>query len=312
MKRPLDRLDRLVDQFLVDRRARGFTARTLESYGCVLRRFRRFLDERGIDELADITAAVLADYQTDVMTQPGRNGRTLMMASQVHLISHVRMFFRYLVAKTYFLIDPAAALALPHCPRRPPDRVLDLSTMKRLLEAPPVKTPLGIRDRAMLELLYSTGVRASELIGLDIGDIDLAQGELRVRHGKGRKARQVPVGDVACQWVRRYLERSRPRFARRASEMALFVSAYGRRLHRVILARIVRMHAKAAGIRMRVSPHGLRHTFATHMLQGKASLRHLQEMLGHASLSTTQIYTKVDISDLKDVHRRCHPRGRSS
>jgi integrase/recombinase XerD len=162
----------------------------------------------------------------------------------------------------------------------------------------------------MLELFYSTGLRVSEVTALDVADVDLADAVLAVRRGKGGKGRRIPVGAAACQWVGRYLRDARPQLVRKPSERHLFLSTRGHPLSRGDVAKIFRTIVRAAGLRIRVTPHTMRHTFATHMLRGKASLRHVQEMLGHALLSTTQIYTRVDISDLKDVHRRCHPRGR--
>lgn len=304
------RLTDLVRTFLVDRKASGYAARTLEGNEKMLAQLLEFLAEREIEHVDQVTPAVLADYQAHLSAHGGVKGRPLTLQSQANLVGLVRTFFRFVVVRQYALTNAAQLLAVPHLPVRPPERILDHSGVKKLLLAPDVTTPLGVRDRAMLELFYSTGLRVSELTALDVADIDLVDGELSVRRGKGGKARRIPVGAAACQWVSRYLRDARPALARKPSERLLFLSTRGNPLSRGDVAHIVRTLVRAAGLRSRVTPHSLRHAFATHMLKGKASLRHIQEMLGHALLSTTQIYTRVDITDLKDVHRRCHPRGR--
>lgn len=307
MSRPLGTV---VARFLADLRGRGYSPRTIDEYRHSLARLLEHLADHGIDEASEVTSASLVAYQARLAAEGGRNGRPLTLGAQANLIGHVRTLFKSLVRTGQLLTDPAGELEMPRCVRRIPDRVLDLPSMKQLLLAPDVRTARGLRDRGMLELLYSTGLRVSELIGLGVHEIDLAEGELLVRRGKGGKARRVPVGEAAAMWVGRYLKDARPQLAVRRGESALFISKRGRRLDRANVARIVRTHAKAAGIKMRVTPHTIRHTCATHMLRGKASLRHVQELLGHKRLETTQLYTKVDISDLKEVHRRCHPRGR--
>jgi len=167
---------------------------------------------------------------------------------------------------------------------------------------------LGLRDRAMLELLYSTGIRVSELAALNVGDLDLRNAELRVR-GKGSKERIVPLGEVVREYLGRYLSASRPYLAP-TEKPALFLSLRGKRFHYTNISFLVRSYGRKAGIRKRVSPHGLRHTCATHLLQGRADIRHIQRILGHASIATTQRYTRVEIADLKKVLKRCHPRER--
>ena len=304
-------IESLTEPFIRYLRTTGYAVRTIDHFRLMLRLLSRFAQEQGAQTVREITRRMLGEYQSRLLTEPGARGKPLTADSQAHHIGRLKIFFRYLVRQGLLLVDPACDLETPHVPRRPPTNVLDLAGVEKLLRAPDVRTVLGVRDRAMLELLYSSGLRVSELAGLDVYDIDLAVEELRVRRGKGGKSRLVPVGKIACQWVGRYLREVRPQLARRRPhEVALFVSGRGRRLVRQNLARIVSAYGRAAGLRLRVTPHGLRHAFATHMLRGKASLRHLQEMLGHVKLTTTQIYTQVDITDLKNVHRRCHPRGR--
>lgn len=300
----------LAEQFLKEAAAQGYSRRTVETYRSTFRRFLVFLDAEGIETVDDVTHQTLARYQSQLVSARGPKGRPLSLGRQAQLVAELKVFFRSLVRKGHLLVDPTSRLDLPRIPRRPPAVVLNLASMKRLLLAPAVSTPLGVRDRAILELLYSTGLRVSELSGLDVYDVDLAAGELLVRRGKGGRSRQLPVGEAARQWVGRYLNDVRPKLTRRAAEVALFLTWRGRRIHRRDVCFMVHRYARAVGLSDRVTPHTVRHSFATHMLQGKASLRHLQEMLGHVKLTTTQIYTRVDITDLKAVHRRCHPRGR--
>lgn len=310
MSRMLTSLARLAERYLEEREARGALPRTLESLRGTFKSLLAFLDARAIERACDVTPGVLTDYQEKLLRQRGTGDRPLSLGRQAQMVGQVRMFFGYLLKRGHILTSPGAHLELPRIPRRLPAHVLSEASVKKLLLAPDVTTLLGVRDRAILELLYSTGLRATELASLDIFDIQTAAGELAVRRGKGAKGRQIPVGAAACQWVDRYLSDARPRLARRAAEAALFLTCRGRRMHRRDLALLVHIHAAHAGLSARVTPHGLRHAFATHMLKGKASLRHIQEMLGHAKLATTQVYTRVEISDLKGVHRRCHPRGR--
>lgn len=301
----------LVEDFLADLTARAYSPRTLEGYRGTLRHLVDFLAQRKVHQIQDVTSQVLAEYQNRLVSVGGIDGRQLTPGSRAFRIGHVRCFFLFLVRRGIILTNPAHDMALPRCPRRPPTGILDLAAMKRLLLAPDISTPLGLRDRAIVELFYSTGVRVSELVGLDVFDIDLAGGELRVKRGKGGGSRQVPVGPAAVVWVGRYIKEARSRVVGHESQTALFLSQEGHRMSRRTISTMVATLAKRAQIKQRVTPHALRHAFATHMLRGRASLRHLQEMLGHKRLTTTQVYTRLDITDLKRVHRRCHPRGRA-
>ena len=180
--------------------------------------------------------------------------------------------------------------------------------MLAILEAPSGDTPLELRDRAILEVLYSTGLRNMELRNLTLFDADLKGGLLRIRDGKRKKERIVPLGECAVRHLRRYLRNGRPHLAQSSSQTLLFVSKNGRQITSANLIWIVKKYLKRTKIGKEITPHSFRHSCATHMLKGKADLRHIQELLGHASVQTTQIYTKVELSNLKEVHRRCHPR----
>jgi integrase/recombinase XerD len=203
--------------------------------------------------------------------------------------------------------DPTANLAAPRRSRRLPE-VLTRGEVAKLLEQPKGSEPIDLRDRALLELMYACGLRASEAVGLQVADVDLDELVLRA-HGKGSKERLVPVGRTAADAVRRYLERGRPQLVGASIEPCLFVNFRGGALTRQGLYKIVQRHAKSAGLADRMSPHTLRHTFATHLLAGGCDLRAVQEMLGHADVATTQLYTHLSSERLKDVYFRAHPRA---
>ncbi|HEX6130240.1 MAG TPA: tyrosine recombinase, partial [Actinomycetota bacterium] len=220
----------------------------------------------------------------------------------------VRSFHRFLAREGLAEDDPAADVRRPRLPRSLP-KALTLEEVERLLDAPDDATPIGLRDRAILELLYGAGLRISELTGLDVDDVDLDEGAARVL-GKGGKEREVPVGRHAREALAAYLTRARPALATARSRAALFLNARGGRLTRQSCARILAGHVAAAGIERRVTLHGLRHSFATHLLEGGADVRVVQELLGHASVATTQVYTLVTREHLREVYDTSHPRAR--
>ena len=285
----------------------GFSERTIPNYLYNIRLFTDYLAELGIAGLAAADRKVMADYQLHVSFSLHR-GKLLSYVTQRNRIVCLKTFYRFLVKNGAAISDPTVDLELPRIRDQLPPNVLTKKEIARLLAQPDTADPAGIRDRAILELLYSSGIRVSELCGLKLEDIDLQGGELRVL-GKGDKERLVPLGEVACDYVGLYMEGSRPRLAP-AEQRALFVTARGRRFLATNLSALVGEYGKRAGIQKRVTPHALRHTCATHLLKGKADIRQIQRILGHASISTTQRYTKVEISDLKEVLKRCHPRER--
>jgi len=308
------RFDLLLARFVEHMQVLGWSPRTVEGYQSQLRFFLRWLaSETEVEELTTITPEVLHAYQTHLYGFSDENGRPLSIATQAARLSVLRSFFRYLVRNDVLLYDPSASLELPKRKGILPRSILSKPEMARLLAAPDATTPLGLRDRAMIEVLYSTGIRNAELRALRLYDVDLERGLLRVNEGKNAKDRVVPLGEVACRYLREYLNEARPVLLKgRAgdAEPTVFLSKTGRPLVPLGLLYPLRKHARAAGIERVVTPHTLRHTFATHLLAGRADIRHIQAMLGHASVATTQIYTRVEVTDLKAVHRRCHPRER--
>jgi integrase/recombinase XerD len=309
------RFDLLVARFAEQMKLLGWSPRTIDSYGSHLRFFLAWLDqETDVTEITAVTPEVLHAWQTHLYGWTDEKGRGLSIATQAARLSVVRSFFRHLVKREVLLYDPSSGLELPKRKSTLPRSVLSKQEVTRLLAAPDPTTPLGLRDRAMLEVLYSTGIRNAELRALKVYDLDLDRGLLRVNEGKNAKDRVVPLGEKACTWLREYLSQARPGLLRaRAgpeSESTLFLSKNGKRLVPLGVLYPLRKYAKKAGIERPTTPHTLRHTFATHLLAGRADIRHIQAMLGHASVATTQIYTRVEVTDLKAVHRRCHPRER--
>lgn len=301
----------LVPVFLKDLAARGFALRTCETYRQRMRFFLEYLEASGVSRPGELTRDVLQGYQTHLHQQRGAHGRRLALSTQAHSLTIIRTFCRFLARRELILMDPSRDLELPKVQRRLPASILTTREVLTFLKAINVRSGQGIRDRAMFETLYSTGLRVGELVALTPADVDLEGGFVRVRRGKGGKARVVPLGRVAARWIQRYLESARPDAS---PDTALFLSVRAphkpRPLDRSTLSDRVRYWARVAGLTKRVTCHSWRHACATHMLQGKASLRHIQELLGHAQLSTTQRYTHVSILDLKRIHQKCHPRGR--
>ena len=280
----------------------GVSSNTLAAYRSDLMRFVRWRKSNAPGALAALDVPTLSGYVESL------NGEGLAPSSVSRHLASLSTFFRFLVFEGRLSDNVARLLVAPALWDRLPT-VLSPAAIDRLLESPHPETSLGRRDRACLETLYATGCRASEVVGLEPVDLDLKTGLARCV-GKGNKERVVPLGSRAIEALTVYLHRDRPRFvARRPETNTVFVSKSGRPLSRVALWQIVKRHAQAAGLHGDVGPHTLRHSFATHLLARGADLRVVQEMLGHASIATTQIYTRVELSRLRDVHARFHPRG---
>lgn len=290
-------IDRFLDQIWAER---GLSRATLSSYGADLRGLAGWL--RGQNSaLADADQARLLAYLA------ARMNAGLRPRSAARLVSTLRQFYAWLARERPDRPDPAADLSPPKLPRSLP-KALSEAEVEALLAAPDIDTPLGLRDKAMLELLYASGLRVSELVGLPSAALSLAQGVVRI-FGKGRKERLVPLGDEAQHWVEAYLARSRGQLLGARSSPALFVTTRGAAMTRQAFWALIKRYARLAGVRQSISPHGLRHSFATHLLNHGADLRVVQLLLGHSDLSTTQIYTLVAREGLKRLHERHHPRG---
>jgi integrase/recombinase XerD len=287
-----------IDHLTVER---DLSPNTIDAYRRDLEKFRAFLDDRDLQA----TGVKRVDVEAFIgsLRTAGLGAR-----SAVRALSTLRTFYRFLRTEGYCETDPAARVERPALWKKLPV-VLDFFEIEDLLAAPDLNSDLGIRDRAMLELAYACGLRVSELLAVRLQDIDTA-GELVRIHGKGRKERLVPVGAVALDYIGRYRGAPRRRLLKDGSITdVLFLNFRGDPLSRMGFWKIFRKHLSAAGIVKKCTPHTLRHSFATHLLEGGADLRAVQEMLGHADISTTQIYTRVDRTYLKDVHRTFHPRS---
>ncbi|HSL12151.1 MAG TPA: site-specific tyrosine recombinase XerD [Actinomycetota bacterium] len=297
---------RFLDHLAVER---GLSANTLAAYGRDLRRYVAFLERRGIRRPDEVDAAVIRSFVASLSASThGPDDTPYASTSVVRTLSGVRSFHRFLVREGVVTKDPSADVRRPRLPRSLP-KAIPLADVERLLQAPDEATPSGLRDRAILELLYGAGLRISELTSLDVDDIDLDGGAVRVL-GKGGKEREVPIGRHARDAVSVYLTRGRPALAGSRSRGALFLNVRGGRLTRQSCARMLDTHVRAAGIQRRVTLHGLRHSFATHLLEGGADVRVVQELLGHASVATTQVYTLVTKEHLREVYYTSHPRAR--
>ena len=279
----------------------GASPRTHEAYGRDLARFATYATTKGAAQPADVGARLLRDYIYHL------KDLGLAPASIRRNVSAVRTYFRFLLGEGHLVRDPSERLESPRRWRTLPD-VLSVTEVELLLAAPSLDEPLVFRDRALLELAYGAGLRVSEWIGLGVRDVLLADGLVRV-FGKGSKERLVPIGRTAIGAVATYLRELRPRLERGGGKGVLLLNARGAPLTRMGAWKILRKYVDKAGIAKRVSPHTLRHSFATHLLEGGADLRAVQEMLGHADISTTQIYTHVDREYLRSVHRQYHPRA---
>jgi integrase/recombinase XerD len=284
---------------------RGLSRNTLEAYRTDLLQFGRFLARRDLSALAagpgDV-ADFLAELAAGDVERPPASTATIHRKTAC-----LRSFYRHVRREGLLDTDPTATLSPPRRSRKLP-HVLTRGEIDRLLSQPRGTEPAALRDRALLELMYACGLRASEAIGLELTDVDLEERVLRAR-GKGSKERVVPIGQAAVQALRVYLQRGRPALVKGAPEAHVFVNFRGGSLTRQGLYKIVRRHAVTAGLADRISPHTLRHTFATHLLAGGCDLRSVQEMLGHADVSTTQLYTHLSSQRLKDVYFRAHPRA---
>ena len=286
--------------------ARAYSAATVATRDRSIARFISWCDERGISRPADITRAVLERYQRHLFLARKADGAPLSLKTQESLLNPLRAWFKWLARENFILYNPASELVLPRSPRQLPKVLLSVADVEAALNQPDVGTPWGLRDRAILETLYSTGIRRMELTRLTLYDVDLAAGTVMVRLGKGAKDRLIPIGSRACAWIVRYVEEVRPQLAIRSDELALFLTDYGEPFEKNRLGDLVRRYMRHAGI-AHGSCHAFRHAMATHMLDNGADIRFIQAMLGHSELSTTQIYTQVSIGKLKEIHAATHP-----
>ncbi len=298
----VDLFNQLTNEFLIYLKSiRGYSSNTIDSYKRDIERFNEYLEERGLDDYNDVDKTILSNFFStlDVLG--------LSAKSIARNYSSIKSFFRYLFTNEYIQSNPSLKFKAPKISRRPPE-VLSISEINKILNMPDTKTVLGLRDKAMLEFAYATGVRVSELINLKVSDLFFDEEVVKI-YGKGNKERLVPVGSHAIYWIDEYLKKSRPVLTKKlVSENYLFLNRRGKKLTRMGFFKILRYYVQQAEIDKNVHPHTIRHSFATHLLERGADIRIVQELLGHARISTTQIYTHVDRNKLREVLIKYHPR----
>jgi integrase/recombinase XerD len=299
----------LMRAYLDATRARHLSEASVRARESSIGAFILFCQERGITRAHDVTRPVLERYQRQLVLYRKHDGLPLSTVFQHGQLTDLKLFFRWLVRSGYLLANPASELELPKLPQRLPD-VLSLTEVELLLSQPDLGTPVGIRDRAILEVFYSTAMRRKELTTLKLHDVDFARGQVTIRQGKGRKDRVVPIGERALRWLDRYLLDVRPHLATEPDDGTVFLTSWGEPVHHGPVGNLVKRYLEEAGIKKHGACHLLRHTAATLMLEGGADLRFIQQLLGHASIETTEIYTHVSIQKLKEIHAATHPGAR--
>lgn len=281
---------------------KNLSENTINSYKSDLTSFLNFITQSGIDDLSDIKTTHITSF-FKLLKEAGLNE-----TSAARYFSSLKGFFKYLYRNEYIKINPVERISPPKISRKLPE-VLNVREINLILEQPNVKDTIGLRDKAILELFYACGTRISELINIKVNDLFLSEEVIRV-FGKGSKERLIPIGSSAIKWIIEYLKKSRPLLVKNIkSENYLFLNQRGTKFSRMGIWKIVRQYVKKAGIEKNVHPHTFRHSFATHLIEGGADLRAVQEMLGHSDISTTQIYTHIDRDYIKLVHKKFHPRG---
>ncbi|MBM4170546.1 MAG: site-specific tyrosine recombinase XerD [Ignavibacteria bacterium] len=294
--------DFLKEYLSILRFEKNLSENTVKSYETDLRSFFDFIKNNGINDINEIKSATISDF-FERQRKIGKDSST-----SARYMSSIKSFFGYLEDNSYIEKNPTEKLASVKKSRKLPS-VLSFIEIEQILNQPDTEDIIGLRDKAILELLYSSGLRVSELINLKINDLFFTDEVIRVL-GKGSKERIVPIGSSASKWVQDYLFKTRPSLENKIrSQNFVFLNKRGKKLSRMWIWKIVELYSKAAGIEKEIHPHTFRHSFATHLLEGGADLRAVQEMLGHADISTTQIYTHIDREYVKQVHRDHHPRG---
>lgn len=293
--------------YLEAMRVLNYSEKTVESRAHHLREFVKWAAERSLARPSEVTKPILERYQRHLYHHRKKNGQPLSFRSQHGCLVPVRAFFKWLCRQNHLLANPAADLDLPRAEKRLPKHVLTASETEGVLALPDVGSPLGVRDRAILEVFYSTGMRRMELLGLKLYDLDAERGTVFIRQGKGKNDRMIPMGARAFSWVMRYIEETRPSLALTPDDGIVFLTNVGLAFEPNRLTQLVRDYVDAADIGKTGSCHLFRHTCATLMLENGADIRFIQQLLGHEKLETTQIYAQVSIRMLKEVHTRTHP-----
>lgn len=297
-----------IRRYLVWRRAMGTAPRTLPNLKSILKHFTLWAQGQDVTTIEQLTPDLMQAYQEELPFRLNRQGRPIVLGTQSQHIGVLKTFGRYLAEQDFLMSDPTKRMRFPQKPRLLPKVIPDEKEAIQLITTYTHPHLLSYRDRAILELLYSTGLRRSEAAKLDVGDLDLIGGYCWVREGKGKKDRVAPIGKVACERVQVYLDAVRPAQIKGEESGALFLNIRGKRLTGGGIYDVVKRAVTRAKLSRKITPHALRHAAATHMLKNGAPIRHLQEFLGHASIETTQVYTRITIPELKAIHAKYHPR----
>jgi integrase/recombinase XerD len=300
-------MGRYLNDFLDWTRMTGCTEQTCRSRYYGLHRFILWCDERGLQEPAELTYARLLHYQKHLYEYRKADDKPLSATTQNQRLCSLKALFRWLFKMELIPFNPASELELPRVQKALPRHILSLEEIKRILALPDLHTPWGLRDRAILETLYGTGMRRTELMQLEVSCVDFSRQTLLVRRGKGQKDRMLPLGERIAEWTGLYCQNVRPLLLNGARETALFLTDYGEAYRKNRLTDMVKKYLYHAGVDKPGACHLFRHAMATHMLDNGADIRHIQVMLGHSQLSTTEIYTRVSIEKLREVHAATHP-----
>jgi integrase/recombinase XerD len=311
-ERDTDALFHWALRFIEHLRVRNYSPRTLLTTESALRGFTLWALDRDLEHASQITKPVLDTYQRWLFYYRSKAGKPLAFSSQRVILQKLRGFFKWLTRENVIHSNPASELEMPRIERRLPRAILSEREVEKVIARADITDPIGLRDRAMMEVLYSTGIRRQELAGLEVFDIEPVRGTLTVRQGKGRKDRTVPIGERALEWVARYLDEARPALVAPPEIPRLFLTEQGEPLNPDHLSNHMRSYVEGAQLGKRGACHIFRHSMATLMLEGGADIRHIQEILGHVETSTTAIYTRVSIRHLKRVHDATHPGAKSA
>jgi len=301
---------KLIPVYLKHMRTLGLSIFTIKGAKTALNDLAKFMEGENAPGLEDLTCDMLYEYQQDLAFRVTKKGKLLTLRTQGQTLVCVRGFTRFLKRYDYLIRDPGESIKLPKKPKPLPKVILSSNEIRKLMDAPDMRTNRGYRNRIILEILYDTAIRRTEFSQIKVNDIDLNAGFIRV-HGKGNKDRVVPVSARVCKLLENYIVMVRPEMLQGKDRGHLLLNRWGQNLGPNSIYDVVKRSAYLAGIKKNVTTHTFRHTCATHMLRNGAPVRHLQEMLGHESLETTQIYTRVTINDLKKIHAKYHPSERS-
>jgi integrase/recombinase XerD len=296
-----------LELYLENLKYRNYSESTTHGRKTYLEAFVGWCEERAIIRPGEVTKFIIQRYQRTLFNYRKTDGNPLSYYSQRGHLTAVKEFFSFLSKQNYILYNPAADMEMPKAPKRIPRNVLTVKEIARLMDQANFEDPIGLRDRAIMETLYSTGMRRAEISNLKILDVNMEAGTVFIREGKGKKDRMIPIGQRAVMWIDKYLLEVRPSLIMEPDDFTLFLTTAGNALSYNTLSRLIRGYVKQAGCNYKGACHLFRHAMATHMLENGADIRYIQHILGHEKLDTTQIYTRVSIRKLKEVHEATHP-----